>query len=135
MTKENTSKGAWLPGQRWVISVERLHCLFGCSQAFFRQFNGTFFFRDQNVFMLVIGNVIFFRILLIKYECLNRSSVHQCHLPRHFPLHLAMNFFLLPVFWSIFAHFSFAKFISFHCDRRIVWTNENLLWSKIFKEL
>ena len=54
-------------------------------------------FRDQNVFRLVIGNVIFFQnpVFRIQSLFLNRLSIHQFHLPSHFSLYLAMQMFFI----------------------------------------
>ena len=66
----------------------------------------------------------------IRTLCLNCSSIHQCHLPSPFPLHLAMQKFSHFQCFDRFSRTCFLllfKFISYYCSRRIVWPNENLL--------
>ena len=66
----------------------------------------------------------------IRTLCLNCSSIHQCHLPSPFPLHLAMQNFSHFQCFDRFSRTYFLllfKSISYYCSRRIVWPNENLL--------
>ena len=137
-----------LSGKGYVTSTEKLHCLFGCGEAFFYQFKRTWTFLDFSVFFPFSFSLdcplgfcfaletstlsswfhcpLDFPLDLEWHECLlhgwewkrkrhpfqiqtlylSCSSVHQCHRPSHFPLHLTMqkNFSLL-VFWSIFTFF------------------------------